>query len=297
MNAGADRLGQRGQLFEANAPMQRDAALEGNCHMLNQPARLHGVDVSHHQTSVDWDKIAKTSQFAFVRATYGRTRDHLTVQHCARARAAGLAVGLYAFFRPSEPVLDQFDAICAQADAAGYGVGDIIPALDVELDPVPKSQPVSPDWQAAVRELTTSLARSFGDCLVYITQRDFGLLGKPAWLLERPLWVAHWGVGSPATPAGRPWAIWQYAVGHYAPGIPAVHPEVVGAIDHNYAIAPLPLIKAPSVKPPDPADPSVVAARQLPLDEGISGRAAENIHEDEAIPDTEPGSPRGKGLA
>lgn len=55
---------------------------------------------------------------------------------------------------------------------------------------------------------------------MYITQRDWRLLGSPQWVLKHDLWCPHWrSVGAqiwpplePATPGGMPWAIHQYGV-------------------------------------------------------------------------------------
>ena len=81
----------------------------------------------------------------------------------------------------------------------------------------------------------------FGEALVYLTQRDFARLGKPAWVLERPLWTAHYTTAAaPATPGNKPCAIWQRTVGPYNPDGPggAIKPLL---LDQNVADGPLPL--------------------------------------------------------
>lgn len=186
----------------------------------------YGIDVSHYQSTtapggVPWSLLKHGGcDFAIVRATYGTFRDPSAVEHVRNARAVGMAVGLYHFFRIAQPVTDQLAAFCSQALACGLQVGDIAPALDVE-DDGSTGPKVSPAWSEAASVLSAGLVADFGEALIYCTQRDFGRIGKPPWLLERPLWVAHYtGAVAPATPGGMPWAIWQHRVGPWQPNGP-----------------------------------------------------------------------------
>lgn len=205
--------------------------------------RILGVDVSHFQApaapaGVPWSTIAQKCSFAIVRATYGHSPDSSAVAHVRNARAAGLQVGLYAFFRSTLSVTEQLDAFCAQALACGIGKGDLAPALDIEDDLTVK---LEPSWEPAARAFVDGLVSEFGEALVYLTQRDFARLGKPAWVLERPLWTAHYTTAAaPATPGNKPCAIWQRTVGPYNPDGPggAIKPLL---LDQNVADGPLPL--------------------------------------------------------
>lgn len=205
-----------------------------------------GLDVSHHQNpaTVPWDSIAASASFCICRATYGRARDRQVAEHMRRARAVGLQVGLYAFFRPSQPPEDQVGAFLAAAQAAGYTPGDIVPTLDVEADPVPTMQAVTPGWEPKVRRMAEALGVAFGRApIIYITQREWGMLGRPGWVLDHPLWVAHYtGAPRPATPGNMPALIWQHRVGPYSPTGPGGHFDVPGTLqlDQNRAFGPLP---------------------------------------------------------
>jgi len=206
---------------------------------------MFGIDVSHHQSpaSLPWDKIAATSSFCIVRATYGAgLRDRQCAEHMRRARQVGLAVGLYHFYRPSQPVEDQIAAFRAAAQSAGYEAGDIIPALDVEADPIPSMQHVSPAWEPGVKRFADALTVEFGaPCLIYITQREFGMLGKPSWMLAHPLWVAHYkDTTKPATPGNQPHLIHQHRVGPYDPKGPGGYFDGGSPqLDQNRATGPL----------------------------------------------------------
>lgn len=223
----------------------------------------YGVDVSHHQApaSLPWAKFAESSSFAIVRGSYGTMRDRVTAQHVKFARAAGLKVGLYHFFRPSQSVVDQLAVFRSQLELAAIGAGDIIPTIDVEADPLPKATPVSPAWQGSVLQFVDAMVSELSDCMVYITQREFGMLGAPAWLLSRPLWTAHYtGAARPATPGNKPATIWQHRVGPYDPTGPGGYVSSAPVLDQNRLLGELPLIGAGSARPvvnsalPQPAE-------------------------------------------
>ncbi len=207
---------------------------------------MFGIDVSHHQNpaTIPWDKIAHDSSFCIVRATYGAgLRDRHCAEHTRRARQVGMQVGLYHFFRPSQNVENQIIAFRKAAQAAGCAPGDIVPTIDVEADPIPHNQPVTTEWEPGVKRMADALTVEFGaPCMIYITQREFGMLGRPEWMLSHPLWVAHYtGAAKPATPNNAPWTIWQHRVGPYvangAGGYDKKRPE----LDQNRANGPLPL--------------------------------------------------------
>lgn len=221
-----------------------------------------GVDVSHHQppASLPWDKFATSADFVIARASYGTMRDAALVEHVKRTRGIGKKVGAYHFFRVSQPVQAQLDVLLAQLDLIKLGPGDIVPALDIELDPFPTAQPVSKAWQEPVRQILSTLKDKFGNALVYITQREFHMLGSPEWLLSFPLWVANYTTAAkPATPGNRPFTIWQSFVGPFNPDNAGGYDKAHPVLDQNRAVD-LPLIGAlpflPPVPQPEPTNES-----------------------------------------
>ena len=128
------------------------------------------------------------------------------------------------------------------------GEGDIVPALDIEHDPLPKpGSDVAASWSARCEELVSRIAEQFGDALVYITKREWVQLGSPAWVLERPLWVAHYTPApKPATPGDIEPTIWQYRVGPFDPQGPGGFDKARPELDHNKGLKDLPLIGKPA---------------------------------------------------
>jgi hypothetical protein len=215
---------------------------------------LRGCDVStfHAPGLVPWQNY----DFGIVRATYGVKADGKAAAHVAKIRKAKKVLGLYHFFLPHQNVASQVEAFGMVAKDAGLTEGDLLPCVDIEAypDKFSGSTPthwadVSPLWEPQLRDLVTSLERIYGGCICYITHRDWILLGQPGWVLERPLWVAHYPkTGSrlpldhPATPGKRPYAIWQCMVGPLNESLQA--PQDPSAVDQNIAPGPLPLICA-----------------------------------------------------
>lgn len=173
-----------------------------------------------------------------VRLTYGTMIDRAAPEHIKRARDVGMIVGAYHFSRASQSVGDQVEAFAQAARLAGYGQPEnLIPALDVEDDT--EKRPLKPEQAGFFETMATLLEVHFRvKPYVYVTQRDWGRLGKPEWMQKLPLWVAHYaraGVTEPATPGGREWDIWQCTVAPFAVpcvnGYRDVHPQ----IDQNRA--------------------------------------------------------------
>lgn len=228
---------------------------------------IHGIDVSHHQNpaTLPWSLIAQASKFCIVRATYGTSQDGACVEHVRRARDAGLTVGLYAFFRETDAVAEQFEAFCTVADAIDLRPGDLLPALDIERWPkvVPPSSPsdwfeVSPATSGPAEQWCELATDTFGGSIIYTSQRDWGIMGGPKWMLAYPLWCAQYPghqTLAPATPDHGPWRIWQYnGTAPYAPGDWGVRePPAPNAIDMSWALDPLPVIAQPGQVAPGPA--------------------------------------------
>jgi lysozyme len=183
-----------------------------------------GVDVSSWQGSIDWSAVAGSGiSFAYIRAALGGTTsdvDFLTNWH--GATKAGVVTGAYLYFVPSQDPHAQANLLIQQLRSAGFAIGNVIPAIDVErTDGQPAAVIVSElhavidDVQAAIGALPaiyTSPAWWDGN----IGSSDF---------ISNPLWVANWcgSCSAPSMPAnnwgGHGYQAWQYADNGKVPGI------------------------------------------------------------------------------
>jgi len=192
--------------------------------------------------------------------------DNLAQAHVERARAHGLTVGAYHFFRASQPIEEQLASFRKATLLTGYGRHeDIVPAVDFEDDTT--ARPITPEHAPLCEKLCSAFNATFLlPPILYITQRDWGRVGSPAWALRYPLWVAHYSIASrkePATPNGQPWAIWQHRVGPLQLDGPHGYYQPA-TFDHNVANF-LPLLSGQKLMAEDLAPPpSIPSERDRP---------------------------------
>jgi len=206
----------------------------------------YGIDLSRHQdpTTLPWATFQGKVDFVIVRANYGTKLDASAKEHIRRARDIGAKVGLYSFYRPGQSWIDQASALESVADSVKLTSGDIVPSLDIEDDPFSMPKEVSPAWEDGCRRIIERWCDLYGDAMVYINQRLWTSLGRPEWVLHRPLWVENYKIIEPASPAGMPPTVWQHRIDLFEQYGPSTAPEPPppGTIDQNLLLLPLPLV-------------------------------------------------------
>ncbi len=187
---------------------------------------LEGIDISHWQGTINWTLVAGAGKkFAIMKATESTTyTDPTYATNHAQARAAGLWTGAYHFARPSANANDALNEANHFASVMNLGVGDLIPALDLE-DSGGLSVAALQSW---VRTFLDRVTATAGVRPMIYTSPAFWkkYMGNSRFLADlgyKTLWVAHWGVSSPEVPAsnwgGRGWTFWQYTSDGSVPGI------------------------------------------------------------------------------
>lgn len=185
--------------------------------------RAWGIDVSDFQPLIDWSRVAGAgASFAIVKATEGvtHTQDHFAA-HRAGARAAGLLVGCYHFFRTTSDPREQIDHFL---DVLGPELGDLPPALDVEWQRKEAALGgVAPAAfldavEAAVEHLATRTSRR---PLLYTAPGFWSLLPARGHVeAATDLWCARYGAAEPGRVGAWPsWRLWQYTDRRDVPGI------------------------------------------------------------------------------
>lgn len=227
----------------------------------------YAIDVSHHQSpgSLPWGLYKGAVDLVIVRATYGsEVIDNAAAGHLERARDIGAKVGLYHFYRPNQPWEAQALAFEKAMIKAGLDTGDIVPAIDVELDPFSQNGAVSKKWEQPVEDFVNAMRMSYGDCVVYITRADWILLGREDWVLQRPLWVANYTLApKPYLPGDNVCmepVLWQHRVGPFdRKGVGGVFKSDGKnvQVDQNRILGPIPTIGGGTWSPEEPdAEPS-----------------------------------------
>jgi len=98
-------------------------------------AKAHGVDVSHYQGIVRWDKLKRQGiSFAFAKATGGLVHSDRYFGHNWQSmREEGILRGAYHFFHPADDAKTQAQHFVGIVKKhGGMRAGDLPPVLDVE---------------------------------------------------------------------------------------------------------------------------------------------------------------------
>ncbi|MBD0318854.1 MAG: glycoside hydrolase family 25 protein [Gemmatimonadetes bacterium] len=170
------------------------------------PRRVPGIDVSHHQGTINWTAVKRAGiRFAFIKATEGGDwTDPAFAGNWRRAREAGVMRGAYHYYRPQT-----HSAVQARHFLRRVSVGrsDLPPVLDVEAtDGVSNAT-----LRRGVRNwLRTVEAETGKRPIIYVSRRFAPRLA--AEFSDYPLWIADYRGGAPAVPRGwRRWTFWQHS--------------------------------------------------------------------------------------
>jgi lysozyme len=170
-----------------------------------------GIDVSHYQGSIDWEKVANETniKFVYIKATEGSShKDSLYHHNTAQARRAGIAVGSYHYFHPNVPVATQYNNFMSSVDLSTQ---DLIPVIDIEE----KGRKPSKQICDSLDKFSSMVLAQWGTLpIIYTHQRFYN------YLLQRSfdnhiLWIARYGAYkfklTPSLEDKRQCTIWQYS--------------------------------------------------------------------------------------
>ncbi|HEY1276119.1 MAG TPA: glycoside hydrolase family 25 protein [Thermoleophilaceae bacterium] len=217
---------------------------------------LKGVDVSQHQPSVDWEKVARSGvDFAIVKCSEGGDfidpvdlpktapdADKLRrlVARCSKIREQRMTLGVYHLLRPKPGRTGDVEAEFAVkiGRKVGWGrPGDLRLFVDIELTELgaAATHRYIGQFVRRAKALTGHMP------VIYTFPAFWTQLGNPG-NFRCPLWIAHFGVAQPDVPAPwRKYTIWQHSSQGSVPGIP-------NHVDLDKAKR-LPLIQRPAAQP------------------------------------------------
>ncbi len=178
---------------------------------------VKGIDVSYYQGTINWTSVKNAGySFAFARVSDGTgTIDSKFAANWSGIKSAGMVRGVYQFFRPNQDAAAQANLLLSKIGT--LGAGDLPPVIDVEVTGgVSGSTVVSQVkiWLDIVRKATGKTP------IVYTAKYFWDALPNTSSLGPVTLWVANWGVSSPALPnLWSTWTFWQYSATGSVPGI------------------------------------------------------------------------------
>lgn len=171
---------------------------------------IHGIDVSHHQGEIDWEKLSKAQidkesaiSFVFIKATEGQSHlDENFNENFYQAGEYGLLRGAYHYFKPNVSATAQAKYFLKQVHLEE---GDLPPVLDIEetgnLSPE-QLRKASLTWLRMVEEcygVPPILYTNYKFKKDYLNTEEFA---------RYPYWIAHYYVRS--LTYNGPWKFWQH---------------------------------------------------------------------------------------
>lgn len=224
------------------------------------PDGAQGIDVSHWQGSIDWNKVKVDGKhYAFIKATEGtRNKDAKFIFNIKGAKAAGLLVGAYHFLNATSPAVARQEAnhfVQRLQEIGGANVLDFPPVLDYENNP-----------GRLDKSTISAIARAFLEEVERLTEIKPMIYTGNAFaanfdtsLSSYSLWIARYSttrIPDDCT-AWKSWDFWQYSDSGYVRGIG-------GNVDLNIYKGTLAQListygKKPEEKPTDKGDEPMTA--------------------------------------
>jgi lysozyme len=155
---------------------------------------VHGIDVSRHQRSIDWEAVSKMNHndvsisFAFIKASEGRTVvDEYFKENWKEAKEAGIMRGAYHFYRPHLTAEEQMKLFVRQIPRLEKG--DLPPVLDIEL----KGSCPPARLRKNLKRWLVLAERHYGmKPIIYTNWGFYKSYLNSAEFKNYPLWIAHY---------------------------------------------------------------------------------------------------------
>lgn len=183
--------------------------------------RVHGIDVSHHQGWIDWDRVAASGiDFAFLKATEGISHRDRRFRANRAAAEGTLPYGAYHYFSACHSGSAQAAHFLAEVPEAG----DLPAVLDVEADERcnrgARLEGIADEVSAWLDEVETVHG------LRPLLYSNAAFHDRHLHSIEADRWLASY-----SRIPGEDWTFWQYTSDGRVPGI-------AGPVDRNVYAGP-----------------------------------------------------------
>lgn len=194
------------------------------------PMAVRGIDVSHHQGVIDWERVADTdNRFAIVKLTEGADHyDSLGVNNAGAAHAAGLVVAPYHFGtwwnadakRPEVDAMREADFFLSSVKLMEHVHSGKTAWLDIEWDGKGRGKYMTPDLLCRWVGAFTDYVRAAGYKPGIYTGANFWKfrLNNTEQFNDLPLWLASYR-RKPKQIPNWPATIWQFTGSGSVPGV------------------------------------------------------------------------------
>ncbi len=167
-----------------------------------------GIDVSHYQGKIDWDRVASYEnnpiKFVYIKATEGSDiKDDCYLRNISLAKEKGFLVGSYHYFTTRSTAEEQFANFKQTVDKEQQ---DLLPVVDIEECKHWTSDVFHKNLQVFLNEVEAY----YGKKPVIYTMISFYnhyLIDK---YKDYKIYIAQYGDGHPELRDGNTWNIWQF---------------------------------------------------------------------------------------
>ncbi|MDD7805605.1 MAG: GH25 family lysozyme [Endozoicomonas sp. (ex Botrylloides leachii)] len=169
----------------------------------NSSALLNGVDVSHYQGEVQWQQVADTYHFAFIKATEGTNYiDPRFQENINNIENTSMKYGAYHFFNPALDAIEQAKHFINTIAHENLSLPSV---LDIEIEPIGSNQSL----QASVKDWLVYVEKATGCRPIIYTNKHYWLTYLADHFTDYPLWIGDYTT-SDNRMVSIPWAFWQY---------------------------------------------------------------------------------------
>lgn len=169
---------------------------------------VHGIDVSHHQKKIDWDKLDKELvQFAFIKATEGGDfKDTRFVENWQKAKELSIAVGAYHFFTfCKDGKLQALNFI----ESVPKDSTNLPPIIDLEFSGNCSKKNYRENILHEIDLYIRTVEAYYGTKVVIYTTWEFYKKYLIRNFTDNPIWIRDIQ-SQPQLEDGREWLFWQY---------------------------------------------------------------------------------------
>jgi lysozyme len=171
---------------------------------------IQGIDISHHQGEINWDKVQKSKlhghpiAFAIIKATEGGDfKDHRFKHNWKELSKVGLTRGAYHFFRPKTNPKIQADNFIKNVTLKK---GDLPPVVDVEVMDGVSSEQLRKNLKTFINQIENHYKVK---PIIYSSPEFYGKILKNEFSTY-PFWISHLSEKGIALTVFK-WKFWQYS--------------------------------------------------------------------------------------
>ena len=191
---------------------------EQNTNSKDLVGEIYGIDVSHHQGKIEWEKVKKWKNkkldFVYIKATEGATYIDKTYKtNIKEAKENDFLVGSYHYFRTTSSIENQFQNFIKTIDKSEQ---DLIPLIDVEE----KTNWTNKEFHKNFKAFLNMVENYFGQKPMIYTVNSFYNLNLSGKYKEYHFLIGRYGPNAPNMRDKTSWTIWQFSQTGKVEGIP-----------------------------------------------------------------------------